>query len=240
MHTTVRVVHAARHGQRSFSSASAARSGNEGLATRLLAWYSNKLDTHPLLTKGITSGLIAAVGDIMCQSLVQVDDKDRKEKGQETGAATASGVSADWEWDPARTGRFLVLGAFLVAPCIHQWYGFLSRTLPGTSVGVVVRRVALDQLVFTPAFLPVWMSSLWALEELQTGRGGGDTDGKITTKKSIPSRIMQELPTILVANWGLWTPANLINFRFVPLKYQVLYNNSVALFWNVYLSYRTS
>jgi FtsH-binding integral membrane protein len=53
----------------------------------------------------------------------------------------------------------------------------------------------------------------------------------------IVQRLAASMPSVLVANWGLWIPAQIVNFRFVPGKFQVLYSNVVALLWNVYLSY---
>ena len=43
--------------------------------------------------------------------------------------------------------------------------------------------------------------------------------------------------TALVANWALWVPAQLVNFRYIPGKFQVLFSNVVALGWNAYLSF---
>jgi hypothetical protein len=195
--------------------------------TNVLAWYSTKLDTHPLLTKGISSGLIAGSGDFLCQlfvdrrNAVQEDEKDgvvSKKGERESSSLLAS-------WDPARTGRFALLGAFLVAPGIHYWYNALSmRLVPGAvTVSNVMKRVALDQFAFTPFFLQMWLSALWTLE--------GETP-----LDTIPSRMMEATPTILVANWILWIPAQIFNFRMVPVKYQVLYSNIIALWWNIYLS----
>jgi hypothetical protein len=193
--------------------------------SNFLAWYSTKLDTHPLLTKGISSGLIAGSGDFLCQLFVDrnVVNEDENVGIVSKGERESSSLLASW--DPARTGRFAILGAFLVAPGIHYWYNALSmRLVPGAvTVSNVFKRVALDQFAFTPFFLQVWLSALWTLE--------GETP--IDT---IPSRMMEATPTILVANWILWIPAQIINFRMVPVKYQVLYSNVVALFWNVYLS----
>jgi hypothetical protein len=210
-------------GRRTFTS-SATKQGktlNEkaSIFTNFLAWYSTKLDTHPLLTKAISSGLIAGSGDFLCQLFV---DKRNVVEDEDDGKKTSSRLAG---WDPARTGRFAILGAFLVAPGIHYWYNALSmRLVPGAvTVSNVIKRVALDQFVFTPIFLQVWLSGLWTME--------GETP-----LEAIPSRMMEATPTILVANWILWIPAQIINFRTVPVKYQVLYSNVVALFWNVYLS----
>jgi protein Mpv17 len=49
--------------------------------------------------------------------------------------------------------------------------------------------------------------------------------------------LQEHVPTALIANWSLWIPAQVINFRFVPGKFQVLFSNVVALAWNVYLSF---
>jgi hypothetical protein len=37
----------------------------------------------------------------------------------------------------------------------------------------------------------------------------------------------------------LWIPANFVTFRFVPLRFQVLFANVIALGWNAYLSWAT-
>ena len=197
----------------------------------LVDWYSRQLDAHPLLTKAISSGLIAGAGDWICQALQHQQNHHRYSHSQpveedfEESPSQAVARLGGW-WDPLRTGRFVILGAFLVAPTVHLWYGQLAAWFPGTTAPRVALRVALDQLVFSPVFLVAWLSSLWTLQ--------GDAD-HVTV-----DHLQDDLPELLVANWGLWVPAQLINFRFVPLKFQVLYSNVVALLWNVFLSYRTS
>ena len=55
----------------------------------------------------------------------------------------------------------------------------------------------------------------------------------------IPTRLQETLPEVIPMNWAVWGPAQLINFRFVPQTYQVLFANMVSLFWNAYLSFST-
>lgn len=43
----------------------------------------------------------------------------------------------------------------------------------------------------------------------------------------------------LIANWKLWVPAMAINFKFTPVKYQVLYANAVGFVWNIFLSFQS-
>mmetsp|Transcript_2627 Transcript_2627/g.3977 ORF Transcript_2627/g.3977 Transcript_2627/m.3977 type:complete len:191 (+) Transcript_2627:3-575(+) len=169
----------------------------------MFEWYSNKLDTHPLLTKAITSGIIGGSGDLICQYL----SNNKKQK------------NIDW----LRTGRFFLMGVIWVAPVTHVWYGLVStRLLPGPStVAIVSKRVLVDQFGFAPIFLPCFMGGLFLLE----GR------------PNIPQQVREMAPDAIVANWALWIPAMTVNFAIVPLKYQVLFGNVVALAWTVYLSY---
>jgi len=41
----------------------------------------------------------------------------------------------------------------------------------------------------------------------------------------------------LIADWAVWTPANFINFWWVPVQWQGLYVGFFSFFFNVILSY---
>jgi hypothetical protein len=171
----------------------------------LLAWYSRMLDTHPIITKSVSSAFIGGSGDIVSQYIAAQNEK------------------RPFAWDAVRTFRFGFLGLVLIGPVIHVWYGSVMRWFPGQSASAVIKRVALDQIFFSPMFLPTFLSGLWLLE-------GKDFNQVLLALK-------HTLPTAIVANWGLWVPAQIINFRFVPGKYQVLFSNFVGFVWNAYLSY---
>ncbi|CAJ1934679.1 unnamed protein product [Cylindrotheca closterium] len=178
-----------------------------------LSWYKAKLDSHPLLTKGITSGVICATGDGLCQYLSPPPQKSSDETTT---------------FDYWRSFRFFVMGSLWVAPCTHYWYSFLNlRLFPGPSTLVTVsKRVLVDQFGFAVLFQPSFMSLLWFME----GRNG----------TQIQEQLVQVVPTVLVANWSLWIPAMSINFAYVPVQFQVLFGNVVALLWNTYLSYKSA
>jgi Mpv17 / PMP22 family len=141
-----------------------------------VAWYAEKLDTHPYLTKGITSGIIAASGDLLCQSISSSLSTTAVnavfEEGEENTLLQnrRDDRRSSASWDVGRTLRFGLLGAVYVAPGCHGWYGALARWYPLSTTtrarhyGPVVQRVAADQFLFTPVFLMGWLSLLWTLE----------------------------------------------------------------------------
>mgnify|MGYP002785227833 CR=1 FL=1 len=122
-----------------------------------------------------------------------------------------------------RTGRFVLLGTLWVAPATHVWYQALAtRVVPGPRTRTkVVQRLLVDQLGFAPIFCCSFLTGLWMLE--------GRSD--------IYQSLQATGPSVIQANWALWIPAQLVNFGMVPLNYQVLFGNVVALVWNVYLSW---
>jgi len=188
-----------------------------------LSWCTAKLDTHPLLTKGISSGIIASLGDLICQCLIH-----NHHKGPQNGNTHETAVQT---WDMIWMLRFTFLSVVLVVLCVHLWYGFLAkRSIP------LIHRVVLDQLLFSLIFLMAWLTSLWTLE-------GFDSELRNSRSKNADHEpdffyhLLQTVPGLVVANWALWVPAQAINFGIVPLQFQVLFSNVVALLWNCYLSY---
>jgi ligand-binding sensor protein len=252
--------------KRCFSSSSSggSESSTSHPLVRFLQWYSQQLDHRPLLTKGLTSGTIAASGDIICQFLTnnnsaasasesssaiqQISDQNENEhnltmldKGshhdKETGTTTTTAITTDIvSWDPMRTLRFFMMGGLWVGPVTHYWYTILStRLVPGPAIWAnIIQRLVLDQFVFAPIFAPSFMGLLWSLE------GVSSNDVQSSSINSIMSRLYRVTPELIVSGWKLWIPSMGINFSIVPLKYQVLFSNVVSLVWNVYLSYLSS
>lgn len=85
--------------------------------------------------------------------------------------------------------------------------------------------MALDQLVVAPIFVGLVLT---ALAVIQT------RDLKQTVK-----RVKRDYKDVLLTNYKIWPIVQLVNFYFVPLQYQVLLVQSVALFWNTYISWKT-
>ncbi|KAK4735004.1 hypothetical protein R3W88_009265 [Solanum pinnatisectum] len=167
----------------------------------LLAWYLSLLEKYPVWTKAVTSALLTLFGDLICQLWIdQVASVDVK-----------------------RTLLFTFLGLALVGPTLHFWYLYLSRLVTTPGVAGTLMRLVLDQFLFAPIFVGVFLSSLVTLE----GR----------SSQVIP-KLQQEWFSSVLANWQLWIPFQFFNFRFVPQQFQVLAANFIALVWNVILSYK--
>ena len=62
------------------------------------AWYNAQIEARPVITKSLTSAVICAGGDLLCQLAI--------EGGQ---------------LDLLRTARFGACGLFLVGPIMHNW-----------------------------------------------------------------------------------------------------------------------
>ncbi|XP_020219233.1 protein sym-1 [Cajanus cajan] len=175
--------------------------GDGGEKWSLLSWYLALLGKYPVPVKALTSAILTLIGDLVCQVLIdKVQTLDFK-----------------------RTFVFSFLGFALVGPTLHFWYLYLSKlvTLPGASGAIL--RLVLDQFLFSPIFIGVFLSSLVTLE----GR-----------PSQVVPKLKQEWFSAVVANWQLWIPFQFFNFRFVPQQFQVLAANVLSLVWNVILSFK--
>lgn len=195
-----------------FFSEQPSKGGNSGVGegdgVLRKAWnkYCQLLEERPVLTKSVTSGAIGFVSDLSGQYIEHTLRKDEKKS---------------FKFDAFRCFRFTLLGTILVGPVLHYWYGFIVRKIPGTDMIHTLQRVFFDQLVFAPSFVPLFFAMNLILE------------GK---PELVPAKLNQMWWPSVKANWSLWVPAMLFNFKFVPPHLQVLFANVVAYFWNVYLS----
>jgi Mpv17 / PMP22 family len=97
----------------------------------------------------------------------------------------------------------------------------LRTAISGTGFGVAVKRMSMDQFLFSPAFTGLFFSVLMLAE------------GKLA---QLPDKLEQDYWTTMKCNWALWMPAQLINFGLVPPHLQVLFANGVGALWSFYMS----
>ncbi|PRW57029.1 hypothetical protein C2E21_4128 [Chlorella sorokiniana] len=128
-------------------------------------------------------------------------------------------------YDPFRCLRLSLYGLLIDGTAGHFFYQFLDKNVcpdAPTSNKAVLIKMALDQLLYGPIMTLVFFAFLKTLE----GR---------------PDLILHTIETklwpVLAANYALWPIAHLINFKYVPTDWRILFNNVVALGWTTYLSF---
>ncbi|EDW79347.1 uncharacterized protein Dwil_GK19153 [Drosophila willistoni] len=125
------------------------------------------------------------------------------------------------KWDRTRTVRMGISG-FTVGFVCHFWYKYLDYVYPKRTIGVVVRKILLDQFVCSPFFLVVFFVTMGVLEK----KNWAELKEEIGDKAFI----------LYKAEWTVWPLAQLFNFFFIKPKYRVLYDNSISLGYDVYIS----
>lgn len=212
-----------RHTKRSFAEFQSGGSSSSGL----FAWYSKRLDTHPISTKCISAGLISSIGNVLAQGITyyqeKIDHESDSTDDDDKNSSKENNIWQDFSVDPAQVGRFAFLNVIFVAPVLHHWYNFINRALPGKSAWRVIQRTFWDEFVFSPLYIPVFLAGLWKLEG--------------TSWPKIKNMIVKEVPGIIVAEWALWVPTMMVTFRYVPVKFQVLVINLVGVVWQTFLSF---
>ena len=131
-------------------------------------------------------------------------------------------------FDFERLTRFASWG-FVVAPFQFKWLQFLSRAFPLTAASATVpalKRVAMDQLVFAPVGLTAFFTYMTYAE-------GGDSP-------AVGKRLSHVLLPTLKANYMLWPAVQLLNFRVMPLQFQLPFASTVGIAWGTYLSLTNS
>jgi hypothetical protein len=113
-------------------------------------------------------------------------------------------------FDFERLTRFMAYG-FLMAPVQHKWFSFLSRTFPITKTAGMVpalKRVAFDQFLFAPVGLACFFTFMTVAE------GGG--------KRAIAKKFQDVYIPALKANYMVWPAVQIINFRLMPIQFQIV------------------
>ena len=113
-------------------------------------------------------------------------------------------------FDFERLTRFMAYG-FIMSPLQFQWFSFLSKTFPITKTSKTVpafQRVAFDQLIFAPVGLACFFTFMTVTE------GGG--------RRAVTRKFQEVYLPALKANFMLWPMVQILNFRVIPLPFQIV------------------
>ncbi|GAB2275678.1 hypothetical protein Dimus_010433 [Dionaea muscipula] len=189
---------------------------------RLWRWYQNTLAAHPLKTQMISSGLIWGFGDIAAQSITHLTFK-----GNRGFSAADEHKELRINWN--RVAATSLFGCGFVGPVGHFWYEGLDRIIrhrlkmQPNSFRFVGTKVALDGIIFGPLDLLVFFTYM------------GFANGK--TAPQIKEDVKRDFIPALVLEGGIWPILQVANFRYVPVRNQLLYVNFFCLLDSCFLSW---
>ncbi|KAL4950605.1 hypothetical protein BDW69DRAFT_171775 [Aspergillus filifer] len=207
------------------------------LAAKFNAYYAEK----PVLTTMVTNAILGGVADTVAQLITAF--RSRAGVNQDGGFPSIEIHDIEKEKPPAlgemghakhppfdfeRLVRFMSYG-FFMAPIQFQWFGWLSRTFPLAKKNPTVsalKRVACDQLLFAPFGLVCFFSYMTIAE------GGG--------RRALTRKFQDVYLPTLKANFVLWPAVQVLNFRVVPIQFQIPFVSSVGIAWTAYLSLTNS
>ncbi|XP_075234991.1 mitochondrial inner membrane protein Mpv17-like [Lycorma delicatula] len=112
----------------------------------LLRGYIKLMELHPVKMQMLQTGLLLGAGDLVAQT--GLEKKDFK--------------SIDWR----RTLAYSSVGFFVLAPIISRWFIILERMYGKNGLQTTVKKVVTDQLIFSPAMLPIFITLVWPLVQL--------------------------------------------------------------------------
>lgn len=125
-----------------------------------------------------------------------------------------------------RLGQFTFIGTCFVGPPLRFWYGLLDKSLGSNTKTSALKKVFVDQVIFAPFFLATILGVIGIVQ------GNSIED--------IKRKLDHDYMDVLKNNYKLWPAVQLCNFYLVPLQYQVLTVQCVAVFWNTYISWKSN
>lgn len=211
---------------------------------RLTAKFNTYYGERPILTMMITNAVLGGMADVMAQSItairmkavrkpggitrddtmaIEIHELDRKNPVSERELIPDSKFLPP-PFDFERLTRFMAYG-FMIAPIQFKWFQFLSRAFPmtkSTSFFPAVKMVAFDQLIFAPVSIACFFSVMTVAE------GGG--------KRAVSHKLRDMYLPTLKANYMVWPLVQIINFRLMPIQFQLPFVSTVGIAWTAYLS----
>ena len=179
----------------------------------MLARYEGLLRSNPIAVKSCIGCAIAFSGDATAQAI------EHRRAHPDAGAGAAA-------YDAKRGLALTTLGTLWNGPFLHFYFGALERNFPqraGRQLRSLLAKTTINQLIVNPlVYLPLFY--VWT----------GTVMGR--TAEATAEKARKEYKSSLVATWSIFTPVNLVNFYFTPVRYQAFVNQVVSYIYNTTLS----
>lgn len=216
------------------------------IAARLTSRFNAYYDERPVLTMMVTNAVLGGIADTVAQSITsirqralrktvgspnprddplayEIHELDRKNPFQDRELIPESKLLPP-PFDFERLTRFMAYG-FGMAPLQFRWFKFLEKSFPITKASAFVpamKRVAFDQLVFAPFGIACFFTVMTVAE------GGG--------RRAVYHKLRDMYVPTLKANFMVWPAVQVINFRLMPVQFQLPFVSTIGIAWTAYLS----
>jgi len=138
------------------------------------------------------------------------------DEGDPPSASSASAIMASV--DVSGVKNVSLFGAGVAAPFFHFWYRFLDARFVGAAPKILLRKVALDQLVASSSVSALFLLFIPAFQ------GEPDLIGP-------ESLLRQKFVSVYLTGCAFWPLMQSVNFRFVSPRYRVAYLGFAAFLW---------
>lgn len=193
---------------------------------KLWRWYQKCLELHPVKTQVVSSGLIWGFGDIAAQTITHHSTLRKHRSHQQLSSYDEDkALKINWR----RVATTSLFGFGFVGPVGHFWYEGLDRFMrlklqyQPKSLRFVATKVAVDGLLFGPLDLLVFFTYM------------GFSTGKSVNQ--VKEDVKRDFLPALILEGGIWPIVQVVNFRYVPVRYQLLYVNFFCLLDSSFLSW---
>jgi protein Mpv17 len=169
---------------------------------------------RPILKASLTSGSVFILGDITNQLIQKHGDSEVHKK---------SLVHTVGELNWNQTMQFGFIGFTLHGPYFRKGLQYLDKWFGTTAdIKAVLLKSIAGQFIIFPPYVAMYLAYSSVLNGRDPIRG-----------------ILDQFPRIVTNGVLVWPFANVINFRFIPMDYRLLYINAVGVGWNSYISWET-
>lgn len=188
-------------------------------------WYLELLEKRPLVTKSITSGVIAITGDWAAQTVAQnLKGEYIKKVAKVSGFNLGALLTINGQYNMRRGLACMIDGLCISGPIMHIAYDFFERIFPvsqGGSVAAICHVIA-DSLVLDSIFIATALVMTGVLE------------GYSFQSDILPQFKTDYFPAIR-ASWITSTsliPIEFACFRYLPLSLRTLSMNFTSVIWD--------
>ncbi len=221
------------------------------LLNSIASWYLTRLEVAPLLTKCITGGIIALIGDYGAQwfefKLSRTKDQSSTLVSPSESAVSSLRAEADTPESISKPS-FSIHGSYdirrgiarflecllISSPLMHYGYDLFESIMPvvGGASGLYRSLAALSHVFADSVFLDGIFVATGILFT-------GIFEGHSVQKYVLPNLRNVYLPTLkasVLASSALM-PIQFLSFRFLPVQLRVLSVNAVDLIWTAVVSF---